>query len=169
MKALVAKMAVLLALVLLVALGLWRYEPRMRPIGAGNSRDFWYAACRVQVDPARPSKCACSVYPPRDGWFIYAGSPHGGISFHGEVVHRVPASEAMADFPAVVRALEEGQHLALPPSFLRSILDAGHRAWLRVCPERDDAHALIACINAAWHEADRKRDPKNDYRLRRER
>jgi hypothetical protein len=71
---------------------------------------------------------------------------------------------ALADFPAVVRALEDGQHLARAP-FLRSVLDAGYRAWLVACPKHDDAHALLACINQAWHEARRKRDPKDDYKL----
>jgi hypothetical protein len=70
MRAIVIKVAVLVALVLLVVVGLWRCEPKMRPIREGNSADFWYAACRVQVDPARPSDCAGYTYPPREGWFI---------------------------------------------------------------------------------------------------
>jgi hypothetical protein len=130
----------------------------MAPVQQGNSADFWHAACGVQVDPARRSYCTGPVYPPREGWFVYDGRDERGIAFHGVPSYRVRESEALADFPAVVRALQAGQHRSGKRPFAGAVVEAGRRAWLAASPEQPDAHALLACIHDAWFEAWRERD-----------
>jgi hypothetical protein len=153
-------------LVVAAGLGLaaltWRYGKVMAPIKEGNAADFWQAACLWRPDPnvTKWGMFAPRIYPPREGWFIYACS-----HFHGEDVYRVRAEVALADFPAVVEELE-----AAPKGALRAPVEKAYRAWAREHPDRTDAEALLAALNRAEHEHRREHSEwAYEYGLSRER
>jgi hypothetical protein len=109
------------------------------PLRKGNPADFWYAACRVKLndnvlDSVIPSPQA---YPARGGWCVYSRP-----TMHGEPLHRIPEEEAFADFPEVVRRLEEGGNR--PPYFA-----TGLARWREKDPDRSQPHVLLEELRAA--------------------
>ena len=73
----------------------------MYPVREGTSEDFWWCACRVNLD-GRDRDVFAGIYQPRDGWYVYYEQ---GI--HGQFLYRLPRSEALADYPEVLRSLDE--------------------------------------------------------------
>jgi hypothetical protein len=143
------KLAILAISAALVGVAIHRCSRTERPFKDGNPADFWYAACRVQVDPARRSHCTGPVYPAREGWFVYGGQDERGIAIHGVESYRIPEHAALTHFPAVVRQLEGGAHRGARIPHHGQIVDEGYRKWLAANPERTDAQALLVCIRDA--------------------
>jgi hypothetical protein len=145
------KAAVCGAVVLLVCWAVLRAARVNQPIRQGTSAHFWYAVCRVDLNgegleqrwgfPRRP-------YPLRDGWAIY-GCPH----MHGEDLWRVREDEVLADFPQVVRQLDQrgNRHEAI---------ETGIRRWLARDAERSRPELFLAEIHAAWVEFYQQLDKK---------
>jgi hypothetical protein len=115
------------------------------PIRKGNSADFWYAACRVELDGKR--RFGMKAYPARDGWLVY-GQQH----FHGEWLFRLREEDAFADFPDVVKRLEEAG--PRPP-----FIEAGLSSWREKDPECSDPRLLLQEVRAAELESWKRRDP----------
>jgi hypothetical protein len=87
------------ALVAAAVLWMARVNPIVRE---GNSAEFWYAACRIDVDgQPSPHRAVFRAYPARDGWLVYEPVPICG----GGPLYRVREEEAFADFPEVARLL----------------------------------------------------------------
>ena len=159
------KVAILAVPLLLLGAAVLYCGRVMKPFAEGSSGDFWHAACHVQVDPAKTHKSRYPTYPPREGYFAYMAD--GGMMWiHGIPEYYVAEATALADFPAVVRALAAGEHLDEERPLQSKIVNEGYRAWLIANPERDDAFALLASIRAAWldhwQQLDRSR-PGFDY------
>jgi hypothetical protein len=154
------KLAILVVCASVLGLAISRCSRTMHPFKPGNAVDFWYAACRAQVDPSRSSRCIGPIYSARDGWFVYGGREERRIAIHGIETYRVPEDVALAHFPEVVRQCERGAHLAGQIPHHGPILDAGYRRWLAANPEKTDPHALLVCLQGAWldhhHELDRQ-------------
>jgi len=72
----------------------------MAPIKQGTSRELWYAACNIALDPNVKNGWRGQVVL-RDGWFIYEFT-----HLHGESLFRVRESEAMKDFPQVIKQFD---------------------------------------------------------------
>jgi hypothetical protein len=136
------KLVVVLALVLALAIATWRLAPHTAPIKEGNTADFWWAACRVQVDPTMP-RFSGGVYPPREGWCIYYWQ-----GFHGQGLSKVPAGAVEATLPEALEALE-----AAPPASLPAHVKEGLRAWRQLDPAARDAVALLGAMREARHDA----------------
>src|SRR6478609_6704525 len=133
-----ATFAVLAAAVLIAA--------RMNfPIRKGTSADFWYAVCRVELDGK--SRSGLRAYPARDGWLVY-GQQH----FHGVWLFRVREEEAFADFPEVVKRLEEAG--PRPPYF-----EAGLASWRQKDPERTQPQLLIQEVRTSLLESWKQPNP----------
>ena len=159
------KVAILTVLVVLLGGAVLYYGRAMKPFEEGSSGDFWHAACHVQVDPATIHKSNRPTYSPREGYFVYT-SDRGMMWMHGSPECYVSESKALADFPAVVRALAAGEHFDKERPLLGMVVDEGYRAWLIANPERDDAHALLGSIREAWLDYFRRLDrsrPGFDY------
>jgi hypothetical protein len=151
------KLAILTVPVVLLGGAVLRCGRDMEPFKEGSSGDFWHAACHVQVDPTTNHKSIRPTYPPRDGYFVYTADG-GGMWIHGAPECFISEDKALADFPAVVRALAAGEHLDQERPLLSEVVDAGYRAWLIRNPERDDAYSLLACIRVAWFDHWRRHD-----------
>jgi hypothetical protein len=149
------KLAAVGALILAVGLGVLWFRPVMAPVRPGTSADFWYAACGVWVGPPRKPVLG-RTYPPRDGWFLYYRQ-----DFHGQTLYRVPAEEALADFPRVLRALGRAQPSTLPVPATR-----GFRRWAEQDPDESDAEGFLAAIHDSWRDYLRERNPGSAENLR---
>jgi hypothetical protein len=158
------KLALLVLLTVLLGAAVWYGERATRPFKDGNPSDFWYAACGVQIDPARKSRCRGPVYPARDGWFIYDEHLEGLGYFHGADICQVREDVVLAGFRAVVYQLEDHAYLDGPGPQRAAVIDRGYRAWRTADPGQEDAHALLACIRNAWFDRYRELD---DERARR--
>ncbi len=80
----------------------------MAPVQEGNSADFWRNACGVSAD-GQTSDGGYSIYQPRDGWFIYYRQ-----SYHGRYLYRVDRAAAAADYPEVLKRVEESSGVQDP-------------------------------------------------------
>jgi len=86
----------------------------MRPVREGTSEDFWWCACRVDLD-GRDRDVFAGFYQPRDGWYIYYEQ---GI--HGQFLYRLPRSEVLADYPEVLRRMvDAASHEDASPGLCR--------------------------------------------------
>jgi hypothetical protein len=136
---------------LVAATGTWLLlrTPRAASIHEGSSHDFWYTACGVALD-SQDRYSSGGIYPPREGWFISYIQ-----GYHQEFIYRVPEPEAMANFPAVLKALEA--RCQGPPT---NSVEKGYVAWKHAGGKSDDAIGLLAALRAACHE--RAREPEVD-------
>jgi hypothetical protein len=139
------KVIVSLAVFVLIAAAVLIAARMNFPIREGTSADFWYAVCRVELDGK--TRSATSAYPARDGWLVY-GHQH----FHGEWLFRVREEEAFADFPEVVKRLEEAG--PRPP-----FIEAGLANWRQKDPQRAQPHLLIQEVRESDLDSWKQRDP----------
>ncbi len=72
----------------------------MAPVREGDAATFWQGACGIDVE-GKKQEVMGSVYLPRDNWYIYYIQ-----RFHGQLLFRVPRSQAEAAFPAVVQGIK---------------------------------------------------------------
>lgn len=87
-------------LLLMIAAVLW-YAKLMFPIREGTSEEFWWITCGVNLN-GRGEDTIGGMYQPREGWYIYYIQ-----GYHGRFLYRVPRSEAVADYPEVLKRFEK--------------------------------------------------------------
>lgn len=113
------------------------FAPLMAGIRAGESAQFWHAACGVSIDGNDERNWWMDdIYPGRDGWLIYRDA-----GYHDETVYRVREGDAVADFPAVVirlRELFEGADACEIPVW--------YELWRQAPAGQQDAASLLDCV-----------------------
>lgn len=125
----------------------------MAPIKEGTSGELWYVACNIALDPNDGHERGRQVVL-RDGWFIYE-LPH----IHGGDLFRVRESEAMKDFPRVIKQLDAKCTDADP----NNCFVAGYMDWKATEEvERDGVEGLLERIEQARASLVRSRFPEVD-------
>ena len=96
------RVAVALGLVLtaIIAGGIAWFAPRMAPVRKGNSADFWYTATYVEIEDQQEGRWGGDTLLEDDVYYYTAQHMHGSI------LYRLPAQEALADFPRALEAIE---------------------------------------------------------------
>jgi len=150
----IGKCVVVAVLIAIVGIGLLWLDPLMCPIRDGDAGTFWVHVCQIDVGARDPGR-AHGYYRPRDGWFIYYDQ-----GFHGQFLHRVPASEAIALFEKLVDKL-----LKVPPGVLRPDVEQGLKNWLDRGADPEDAAGFLARVHEA--RLDRARHSKDPGALQR--
>jgi len=148
---------VILALVILTqAAALLMLAEPMAPVKKGTSAEFWRFACGVDLD-GQGSDLMGRVYQPRDGWYVYSI-----VGFEGDLPFRVSRSEAIADYPQVLRSIAAaGDSPDMTPGALRAYRVA-LRAY-RVLEEdeaavRENPEEFLTRMEEAWLSELRQED-----------
>jgi hypothetical protein len=92
------KRAIAGAVVGLLLLAVLLLAKPMAPMKRGTSADFWNHACALNARQYRGG----GVYTPREGRYVYYDQ-----HLNGQSIFWVPAAEAAADFPSVVRQVQQ--------------------------------------------------------------
>jgi len=129
-----------IAMTIVIAGGISLLTKLMAPIKQGTSEEFWYVSCNVVLDPNYKHEWRGQVVL-RDGFFIYEL-----IDIHGERLFRISESEAMKDFPKVIKQLDVECDNADPNNcFL-----AGYMEWKALEEtDRNGVEGLIEKIEKA--------------------
>jgi hypothetical protein len=146
--------AIVASISLISAVGIARFAPYMAPVREGNSHAFWMAATGVKLsDDVRDRQG--DTYFVDDEWAAY-DLQH----LHGSDIYRVPKAQILADFDAVIAALEKTAQ-----SGETNFVTTGYVSW------RDDlklprtAYALHSSIKKARLRDRIERDPMQAYSL----
>src|SRR5438552_3862505 len=117
-----SKVAVVLALNVLLAAALAYYARTDPPIKDGTAQAFWAAAQTSRI------------YQTQDDWYVYYVQ-----GFHGQFLYRIRKDVAQAELPAVVRRFENADEPPARPHVLRA-----YREWTRLDPGQTDADQLVS-------------------------
>jgi hypothetical protein len=110
------------AITLAVGGGIASFMKMMAPIHAGKPEDFWYIACRVELTGEHRDYLTSGRTAQREGWFIYEMG-----HLHGSSLFKVKCSEAIIQFPEVIRRLEGKVEKPDPNNYVV----AGYIEWKR--------------------------------------
>ncbi len=115
------RLVLIFAVILTVAVagGIALLAKLMAPIREGTPGKLWHVACNITLDPNDRHEWTGHVVL-RDGWFIYEVA-----HIHGEALFRVRESEAMKDFPRVIKQLDAKCTNADPNNYFLT----GYMAW----------------------------------------
>jgi hypothetical protein len=136
-----------------VAAGISLLAKLMAPIKKGTPGELWYAACNIALDPNDKHEWRGQVVL-QDGWFIYELT-----HLHGESLFRIRKSEAMKDFPRVIKQLDAECANADPNDYFLS----GYIEWKVIEEsERNGVEGLLERIEQARAGLLRSRFPELD-------
>lgn len=125
---------------IILAASILRLMPEMSPARKGNSDEFWYYACHVNLTGSEKNVFG-GFYPARDGWLVYYVQ-----EIHDQRLYRIRPADAERDWPEVARLLETAPtEQNIPECVL-----AGFAEWKQTQDIRKvDVDGLLTSIRAA--------------------
>ncbi len=103
---------------ILSAIGIAVLAPRMAPVRLGSSHLFWKLACGVNLSPEVHDVWGGDAFFVDDTWAAYSDS-----HMHGSAMYYVATSDVLADFDAVVTALQRSHEHGEDSAFIRGYID----------------------------------------------